>query len=151
MNNKMQNREMLSVVGEKYRDLYTWEEEEALCKTVERALLVELFYENKGNGSTAVCEIRRRKDLLGVPMSTKGIRAMIKRFEETGKLRAQPESFHKHVTPILVDHLKTSEFGGSFARAVSRQTDYSYITGRKVLRKYNSLLPIHNPQNSGDA
>ncbi|GFT83951.1 hypothetical protein TNCV_2020291 [Trichonephila clavipes] len=60
----MQNRKKLSVVGEKCRDLHAWKEEEALCKAVERALLVKLFYENKGNAFTVVREIRRRKNLL---------------------------------------------------------------------------------------
>ncbi|GFX79353.1 hypothetical protein TNCV_4517421 [Trichonephila clavipes] len=35
MRNKMQNREKLSVVGDKCRDWHAWEEEEALCKTVQ--------------------------------------------------------------------------------------------------------------------
>ncbi|GFX38775.1 hypothetical protein TNCV_4748451 [Trichonephila clavipes] len=82
MSNKMRNWEKLSAVGE-LRDLNAWGKKEDLCKTVERALLGKLFYENKENASTAVREIHRRKNLLRGPMSTKGIRAMIKRFEET--------------------------------------------------------------------
>ncbi|GFX79352.1 HTH_Tnp_Tc3_2 domain-containing protein [Trichonephila clavipes] len=35
MRNKMQNREKLSVVGDKCRDWHAWEEEEALCKTAQ--------------------------------------------------------------------------------------------------------------------
>ncbi|GFS67842.1 hypothetical protein TNCV_2295071 [Trichonephila clavipes] len=54
--------------------------------SVERALLVKLFHQNKGNASAAVGEFRRRKNLRRGPMSTNGIRAMIKRFEEKGKL-----------------------------------------------------------------
>ncbi|GFX82179.1 hypothetical protein TNCV_4398381 [Trichonephila clavipes] len=41
-------------------------------------------------------------------MSTKGIRAMIKRFEETGKLVVQPGRGRKRVTPVLVDGVKTA-------------------------------------------
>ncbi|GFW12984.1 hypothetical protein TNCV_3329161 [Trichonephila clavipes] len=37
-----------------------------------------------------ICEIRHKTNLLRGPMSTKGIRAMIKRFEETGKLGVTP-------------------------------------------------------------
>ncbi|GFX54784.1 uncharacterized protein TNCV_2556701 [Trichonephila clavipes] len=105
MSNKRQNWEKLSVVGEKYRDLYAWEEEEALCKTVDRALLVKQFYKNKRNAA-AVHEIRRRKNLLRGPMSAKRLRAMVKRFEETGKLEVQPERGHKRVTPVLVKGAK---------------------------------------------
>ncbi|GFV83671.1 hypothetical protein TNCV_3612451 [Trichonephila clavipes] len=59
----MQNQEKLSVVEEKCPDLYAWEEEEALCKTVERVLLVKLFYENRGNASAAVREFPHRKSI----------------------------------------------------------------------------------------
>ncbi|GFQ99970.1 DUF4817 domain-containing protein [Trichonephila clavata] len=116
---------------------------------VERALLLMQFYENKGNVSTAVPEFRHRKNLHCRPMSTKGIRAMIKRFEETGKLGVQPGRDRKRITPVLVDAVKTavdvqsqtSEFGSSSAHAVSRQTDYSYNTVRKVLRNIMHYFP----------
>lgn len=123
---------------------------------VERALLVKLFYENKGNSAAAVREFRRIKNLRRGPMSTKGIRAMIKRFEETGKLGVRPGRGRKPVTPVLVDAVKTavaaqsqiSEFGGSSARAVSRETGYSYSTVRKVLRNIMHYFPykIHHTQ-----
>ncbi|GFX92583.1 hypothetical protein TNCV_2520421 [Trichonephila clavipes] len=58
---------------------------------VERTLLVKLFCENKGNVPAAVREFRHRKNLPRGPMSTKGIREMVKRFEETGKLGVKPE------------------------------------------------------------
>ncbi|GFQ66972.1 hypothetical protein TNCT_195001 [Trichonephila clavata] len=69
-------------------------------------------------------------------MSTNGIRVMIKRLEETGKLGVQPGSGRKRVTPVLVDGVKTSvnvqsqilESGGSSACAVSRETCYFYST-----------------------
>ncbi|GFV04405.1 hypothetical protein TNCV_920261 [Trichonephila clavipes] len=77
-----------------------------MVSLVESAFLVNLFYENKGNASAAVCEIRRSKNLLHGPMSTKGIRAMIKRFEVTGKL-VQPGRGRKRVTPV-VDGVKTA-------------------------------------------
>ncbi|GFQ65973.1 DUF4817 domain-containing protein [Trichonephila clavata] len=118
---------------------------------VERVLLVKLLYENKGNvcGSASVREFRRRKNLRRGPMATKGIRTMIKRFEETGKLGVQPGRDHKRITPVLVDAVKvaidiqsqTSEFGGSSAHAVFRQTGYSYSTVRKVLRNMIHYFP----------
>ncbi|GFW01704.1 hypothetical protein TNCV_4086191 [Trichonephila clavipes] len=69
-------------------------------------------------------------------MSTKGIRAMIKRFEETGKLGVQPGRGRKRITPVLVGAVETavdaqlqaSEIGFSSTHAVSRQTSYSYST-----------------------
>ncbi|GFT03821.1 DUF4817 domain-containing protein [Trichonephila clavipes] len=103
---------------------------------VERWLLVKLFYENKGNASAAVREFRHRKNLWRVPMSTKGIWALIKRFEETGKLGVQPGRGRNCVPPVLVDADKTaadaqsqtSTFEGRSARAVSRRTGCSYST-----------------------
>ncbi|GFR07069.1 hypothetical protein TNCT_525251 [Trichonephila clavata] len=97
---------------------------------IERALMMKLFYENKGYAFAAVCEIRRRKNLLRVPMSAKGIQSMIKRFEEMRKLGVKPGRGRKRVTPVLVEGVKTaidvqsqvSEFGGCKARTVSRQT-----------------------------
>ncbi|GFV33682.1 hypothetical protein TNCV_4567971 [Trichonephila clavipes] len=82
--NKTQKWEKLSVVGEKYRDLYSWEEEEALFR-----------------------EVHLRKNLLPGFMSTKGIRAMIKRFKVTGKL-VQPGRGRNRITPVLVDGVKTA-------------------------------------------
>ncbi|GFQ99965.1 hypothetical protein TNCT_31441 [Trichonephila clavata] len=67
-------------------------------------------------------------------MSTYGIRVMIKRFEEPGKLGVQPGKGRKRVTPVLIDTVKTaadaqtSKFGGSSTRAVSRLTGYFYST-----------------------
>ncbi|GFW44243.1 hypothetical protein TNCV_1746721 [Trichonephila clavipes] len=65
---------------------------------VNSALLVKLFYENKGNASAAVCEFRYRKNLQWGPISTKSIQAMIKRFEETGKLGVEPRRGCKRIT-----------------------------------------------------
>ncbi|GFQ89869.1 hypothetical protein TNCT_310661 [Trichonephila clavata] len=75
---------------------------------VERVLLVKLFYENKGIVSVVVREIRRRKNLLREPKSTKNIQAMIKRFEETGKSEVQPGRGRKRITPVLVDNVKAA-------------------------------------------
>ncbi|GFX74167.1 hypothetical protein TNCV_2912001 [Trichonephila clavipes] len=118
-----------------------------------------MFYENKENASATVREILRKKDLLGGPMSTKGIRAVIKRFEETGKLGVQPERGSKRVAPVLVDGVKravdaqsqTLEFGCSSARAVSQEIGYLYSTVRKILRKHDALLSILDPPYPGAA
>ncbi|GFQ73849.1 hypothetical protein TNCT_233141 [Trichonephila clavata] len=81
---------------------------------VERALLVKLFYENKGNASAAAREFYHRKSLKFRPMSTNDNRAMIKRFEESEKLGVKPGRGRKHITPVLVDsQSQTSEFGSS--------------------------------------
>ncbi|GFU06986.1 hypothetical protein TNCV_5007611 [Trichonephila clavipes] len=90
-------------------------------------------------------------------MSTNGFWVMIKGFEGTGKLEVQPGRGRKRVTPVLVEGVKrdvdaqfmTSEFWGSSACAVSRQTGYFYSTVQKVLRKHNALLSIHDPLNPG--
>ncbi|GFQ87326.1 hypothetical protein TNCT_456911 [Trichonephila clavata] len=76
---------------------------------------------------------------------------MIKRFEEMGKLGVQPGRVRKRITPVLVDTVKTavdaqsqtSEFGSSSAHAVSRQTDCSYNTVRKVLRNIMNYFPYN--------
>ncbi|GFU00144.1 hypothetical protein TNCV_1989611 [Trichonephila clavipes] len=119
----MQNWEKPSVVGEKCRDLHAWEEEEALCKTS--------VLRKKGNASAVPHEFRSRKNLRRGPMSNLVIRAMIKRFEETGTLciyiGVQSGRGRKRGTPVLVDDVKTvvdaqsqtSQFEGSSARAVS--------------------------------
>ncbi|GFQ65029.1 hypothetical protein TNCT_219011 [Trichonephila clavata] len=60
-----------------------------MVSLVERASFVKRFYENKENASAAILEIHPRKSLLCGPMSTKGIRTMIKRFEYTDKLGIQ--------------------------------------------------------------
>ncbi|GFV84314.1 hypothetical protein TNCV_1591731 [Trichonephila clavipes] len=65
-------------------------------------------------------------------------------FQEMGKLRFHPGRGRKCVTSVLVGGVKTAfdtqsqtvEFGDSSARAVSRETGFSYSTFRKVLRKH---------------
>ncbi|GFU39749.1 hypothetical protein TNCV_1949491 [Trichonephila clavipes] len=64
---------------------------------VELALLEKLFYENKGNASAADREFHHRKNLRRGPLCIKGIRAMIKRFEETRKLGVQPGRGRKRI------------------------------------------------------
>ncbi|GFW44240.1 hypothetical protein TNCV_1746691 [Trichonephila clavipes] len=54
-------------------------------------------------------------------MPTKGIQAMIKRFEETRKLEVESGRGCTLITQVLVD-AQISEFGSSSAHAVSRQT-----------------------------
>ena len=86
---------------------------------VKCVLLVKLFYENNGNASAAVCEFCHIKSLQHGSMPTKGIWAMIKKLEETGKLGVQSGRGHKSVALVLVDAIKTtvatqsqaSEFG----------------------------------------
>ncbi|GFR10266.1 hypothetical protein TNCT_279051 [Trichonephila clavata] len=103
----------------------------------------------RGNASAAVHEILRRKNLLRGPMSTKGIRAMIKRSEETGKLGVQTGRGRKRIPLVLVDAVKTdvdiqsqtSEFGDSNARAVSRQTGYSTAPSKKYSEKIMHNFP----------
>ena len=56
----------------------------------ERALLVKLFYENKGNAAAALREFRRLKNLRKGPLLPQALRRMISRFEKTGDLRVQP-------------------------------------------------------------
>ncbi|GFX53764.1 hypothetical protein TNCV_1597101 [Trichonephila clavipes] len=74
-------------------------------------------------------------------------------FITTNDLSLEPKG------PVFVDGIKTalepqsqtSKFEDSSMRVVSRQTGYSYSTVRKVFRKHNELLPIHNPPNPGSA
>ncbi|GFQ65845.1 hypothetical protein TNCT_425671 [Trichonephila clavata] len=74
----------------------------------EHALRVKLFYENKGNASSAVHEFHHRKNLRRGLMSTKGIEAMIKRFEKTGKLGVRPGSGCTRITLVLINAVKTA-------------------------------------------
>ncbi|GFR34031.1 hypothetical protein TNCT_329941 [Trichonephila clavata] len=100
-----------------------------MVSLLERALLVKLFYENNRNASATVREIRRKKCPLRAPKSSKSIRAMIKRFEGTGKLSVQAGRGNKSVTLVLVDVVTSQlltqrdlEFGGSSARAITPKT-----------------------------
>ncbi|GFS59360.1 hypothetical protein TNCV_3725141 [Trichonephila clavipes] len=57
---------------------------------VEGALLVKLFYKNKGNASAAFRKYRRGKNQLRRPLCTIDIWILINRFEETSNLGVQP-------------------------------------------------------------
>ncbi|GFY18079.1 DUF4817 domain-containing protein [Trichonephila clavipes] len=56
----------------------------------ERALLVKLFYESKGNAVAALREFRRLKNLRKGPLLPQVLKGMITRFEKTGHLGVQP-------------------------------------------------------------
>ncbi|GFQ88964.1 hypothetical protein TNCT_409371 [Trichonephila clavata] len=74
---------------------------------------------------------------------------MIKRSEETGKLRVQPGRGHKRITPVFVDGAKTAvdaesqtlEIGRSSDHLVSQQTGSPYSTVRKVFRSTMHYFP----------
>ncbi|GFQ91865.1 hypothetical protein TNCT_550681 [Trichonephila clavata] len=75
---------------------------------------------------------------------------MIKRFEETGKLRVKHGRGYKHVTPVLVDAVKTgvdakSQTSDAQTQAVSRQSGCSYRTVQKVLRSIMHFSPFKIP------
>ncbi|GFV64033.1 DUF4817 domain-containing protein [Trichonephila clavipes] len=56
----------------------------------ERALLVKLFYESKGNAAAALREFRRFKNIRNVSLLPQALKRMIVRFEKTGYLGVQP-------------------------------------------------------------
>ena len=56
----------------------------------ERALLVKLFYENKGKAAAALRKFRLIKNLRKGPLLPQAVKRMIARFEKTGDLRVVP-------------------------------------------------------------
>lgn len=115
----------------------------------ERALLVKLFYENKGNAPAALREFRRLKDLRKGPLLPQALRRMIARFEETGHLGVQPGRGRKPVRSDVVEDVATgiveqsmdNVVGCSSARAVSRHLGVPYSTVWNVLRKMVHCFP----------
>ncbi|GFT95813.1 uncharacterized protein TNCV_311661 [Trichonephila clavipes] len=102
----------------------------------ERALLVKLFYESKGNAAAALREFRRLKNLRKGPLLPQALKRMIARFEKTGHLGVQPgrgrKSTHsdvvEDVATAIVDPSMDNVIGCSSARAVSRHLGVSYST-----------------------
>ncbi|GFW18704.1 DUF4817 domain-containing protein [Trichonephila clavipes] len=56
----------------------------------ERASLVKLFYERKGNAAAALRVFRRLKNLRKGPLLPQALKRRIARFEKTGHLGLQP-------------------------------------------------------------
>ncbi|GFT46165.1 DUF4817 domain-containing protein [Trichonephila clavipes] len=56
----------------------------------ERALLVKLFYESRGNATAALREFRRLKNLRKGPLLPQALKRMITRFEKTEHIGVQP-------------------------------------------------------------
>ncbi|GFU50783.1 uncharacterized protein TNCV_2494891 [Trichonephila clavipes] len=91
----------------------------------ERALLVKLFYESKGNAAAALREFRRLKNLRKGPFLPQALKRMIARFEKTGHLGVQPGRGRKStrsdvvedVTTAIVDQSMDNVIGCSSARA----------------------------------
>lgn len=87
---------------------------------------------------------------------SKVAQCVFKKFEYTIKLGIHPGIFYKPLLPVLVDvvkiavvaQLQISEFRDSNARALSRQTGYSYRTIRNVRKNriHYFLFKIHNTQ-----
>ncbi|GFQ69259.1 hypothetical protein TNCT_485181 [Trichonephila clavata] len=96
-------------------------------------------------------EICCRKKLVLGSMSTKRIRAIIKRFEETSKLEVQPGRAINVLHHILVMASRQLLKHSPRVRAVSREADCSDSTIQKVLRKRNAPLLVHDPPIPGAA
>ncbi|GFX03738.1 uncharacterized protein TNCV_2113101 [Trichonephila clavipes] len=123
----------------------------------ERALLVKLFYESKGNAASALREFRRLKNLRKGPFLPQTLKRMIARFEKTGHLGVQPGRGRKStrsdvvedVATAIVDQSMDNVIGCSSARAVSRHLGVLYSTVWNVLRKVVHFFPYkirHNQQ-----
>ncbi|GFV32773.1 uncharacterized protein TNCV_3312541 [Trichonephila clavipes] len=123
----------------------------------ERALLVKLFYESKGNAAAAFREFRRLKNLRKGSLLPQALKRMIARFEKTGHLGVQPGRGRKStrsdvvedVATAIVDQSMDNVIGCSSARAVSRHLGVPYSTVWIVLRKVMHFFPYkirHNQQ-----
>ncbi|GFS83592.1 uncharacterized protein TNCV_1658011 [Trichonephila clavipes] len=123
----------------------------------ERALLVKLFYESKGNAAAALREFCRLKNLRKGPLLPQALKRMIARFEETGHFGVQPSRGRKSTRSNVVEDVATSivdqsmdnVIGCSSARAVSRHLGVPYFTVWNVLRKVVHFFPYkirHNQQ-----
>ncbi|GBN65452.1 hypothetical protein AVEN_99134-1 [Araneus ventricosus] len=104
----------------------------------ERALLVKLFYENKGNAAAALREFRRLKNLRKATLLPQDLRRMIARFEKTGHLGVQPGRGRKSTRSDVVEDVATAiveqsmdnVVGCSSAREVSRHLSLQYSAER---------------------
>ncbi|GFW91751.1 DUF4817 domain-containing protein [Trichonephila clavipes] len=123
----------------------------------ERALLVKLFYESKGNAAAALRELRRLKNLRKGPLFPQALKRMIALFEKTGHLGVQPGRGRKStrsdvvedVATAIVDQSMDNVIGCSRAHAVSRHLGVPYSTVWNVLRKVVQFFPYkirHNQQ-----
>ncbi|GFT32343.1 uncharacterized protein TNCV_4483811 [Trichonephila clavipes] len=100
----------------------------------ERALLVKLFYESKGNAAAALREFCRLKNLRKGPLLLQALKRMIAQFEKTGHLGVQPGRGRKSsrsdvvedVATAIVDQSMDNVIGCSSARAVSRHLGVPY-------------------------
>ncbi|GFS57747.1 DUF4817 domain-containing protein [Trichonephila clavipes] len=108
----------------------------------ERALLVKLFYESKGNAAAAL-QFRRLKNLRKEPLLPQALKRMIARFEKTGHLGVQLGRGRKStssdvvedVATAIVDQSMDNVIGCSSIRAVSRHLGVFYSAVWNVLRK----------------
>ncbi|GFW36854.1 DUF4817 domain-containing protein [Trichonephila clavipes] len=124
----------------------------------ERALLVKLFYESKGNAATALREFRRLKNLRKGPLLPQALKRMIALLEKTGHLGVQPSRGRKStrsdvvedVATAIVDQSMNNVIDCSSAREVSRHLGVPYsIVWKSGVRKVVHFFPYkirHNPQ-----
>ena len=115
----------------------------------ERSLLVKLFYENKGNSTTALRKFRLIKNLLKGSLFPQALKRMIARFKKTGDLRVQSSRGRKPTRSDIIEDVATAIVVQSMdnvascssARAVSRNLCVLYSTLHNILRK---MVPIQN-------
>ncbi|GFX12557.1 uncharacterized protein TNCV_3156781 [Trichonephila clavipes] len=74
----------------------------------ERALLVKLFYESKGNAAAALREFRQLKNLRKGPLLPQALSRMVARFEKTGHLGVQPGRGRKSTRSDVVEDVATA-------------------------------------------
>ena len=102
----------------------------------ERSLLVKLFYENKGNSTTALRKFRLIKNLLKGSLFPQALKRMIARFKKTGDLRVQLGRGRKPTRSDIIEDVATTIVeqsvdnvaGSSSARAASRNFSVPYST-----------------------
>ncbi|GFV13211.1 DUF4817 domain-containing protein [Trichonephila clavipes] len=120
----------------------------------ERALLVKLIYESKGNAAATLREFRRLKNLRKGPLLLQALKRMIARFEKTGHLGVQPGLGRKSnrsdvvedVATTIVDQSMDNVIGCSSVRAVSRHLGVPL--GVECTEKSGAFFPGQNSSQS---
>ncbi|GFY00190.1 uncharacterized protein TNCV_2835471 [Trichonephila clavipes] len=115
----------------------------------DRALLVNLFYQNDNSTVVALQKFRTLKRMRKGPLTVKNLRLMVTKFEETGSLNVRSGRGRKHVSAeaiekvaLQVEEVKASNVQASTSvRRVAEALDLLRSTVQKIMRNILHYYP----------
>jgi hypothetical protein len=121
----------------------------SLLRLPERALLVKLFYQNNNSALVALRKFRSLRGKRKGPLTVKGLRKMVAKFEETGSFNIRSGRGRKSVSAEVVENVAlrveedkaSNEQASTSVRRVAEALDLPRSTVHTVMRNILRYYP----------